>query len=301
MSSPADTGPVQRPHLSPYLVLFVSVAAISWSAPLIRLTDVGALTVSFWRLTLSIPIICVALTVRGEWSALRQLSRGQWLAAAAAGILLAAHFWTWIASLRLTTVAASVALLSTQPVWVAIFAIVTLGERPSRRQWLGIAVAVGGSVLVAKGDWGRGGDAIIGDALALLAACIVAGYYVIGRGLRRNLGVWPYVAVVNSFAALALLVALLLMGIPVAGPFQTGDWLVFGALAIGPMIIGHTGQNYALAYLPAFAVNLSLLGEPVVATIIAWLLPAIAEPPPVEAVAGGALILTGILLGMRRK
>jgi drug/metabolite transporter (DMT)-like permease len=290
-----------RGHVSPYLVLVVSVAAISWAAPLIRLTDVGALTVSFWRLVLAIPAVCIALTTRGEWGALKGLSRAQWLSAAAAGIFLAAHFWTWIASLRLTTVAASVALVSTQPVWVAIFAIITLGERPAPRQWAGIGMAVAGSALVARGDWGRGGDAILGDLLALSGAILVAGYYVIGRRLRQDLGVWPYVALVYSFAALALLFGLLAMGEPVAGPFQPADWLVFAALAAGPMLIGHTGQNYALAFLPAFAVNLSLLGEPVIATVIAWLLPAIAEPPPVEAVAGGALILAGILLGLRRR
>lgn len=299
--STSVSGAPERGHASPYLVLVISVAAVSWAAPLIRLTDVGALTVSFWRLVLAIPVVCIALTVRGEWPAVRALSRGQWLAAAASGIFLAAHFWTWIASLRLTTVAASVALLSTQPVWVAIFAIVTLGERPTRRQWAGIAIAVAGSAIVARGDWGRGGAALLGDALSLVGAFLVAGYYVIGRGLRRNLSVWPYVAVVYSFAALALLVMLVAMGVPIRGPFQAADWLVFSALAAGPMLIGHTGQNYALAYLPAFAVNLSLLGEPVIATVIAWLLPAIAEPPPIEAIAGGALILTGILLGLRRR
>ena len=103
---------------------------------------------------------------------------------------------------------------------------------------------------------------------------------------------------VYGCAALTLAAGLLLTGEPLASGHTDVDWLVFLGLAVGPMMIGHTGQNWALRYLPAYAVNLSLLGEPVGATLIAWLLPGIAEVPPLQAVVGGALILTGILLGM---
>jgi drug/metabolite transporter (DMT)-like permease len=282
-------------------VLFVSVLAMSWAAPLIRFSEAPALAISFWRLAFSLPLIGLLVTVRGEWGVVRALRLREWLVAGLAGVFLAGHFATWIASVGLTSIAASVALVSTQPVWVAFFAMLALGERPTRRQWGGIALAVLGAAVIGWGDRGGGPDPLLGDLLAVLGAILVAGYYVIGRSLRQRIAVWPYVLVVYGFAAATLLLALLAGGGPVAGPFTTTDWLVFLALAAGPMLIGHTGQNWALRYLPAFAVNLTLLGEPVGATLIAWLLPAIAEVPPMEALAGGMLILAGILLGLRRR
>jgi drug/metabolite transporter (DMT)-like permease len=288
-----------RPPLT-YAVLFLSVAAMSWAAPLIRFTDEAPLVISFWRLALSLPLIAGILTVRGEWSEFRELGPREWSIAAAAGIFLAAHFGTWIASVQLTSVAASVALVSTQPVWVAIFAMLFLGERPAPRQWIGIGVAVAGAAVIGWGDWGGGPEPLLGDTLALAGAFLVAAYYVLGRGLRRRVSLWPYVAVVYGSATLALLVLLVATRSPVLGPFEPADWLVFVALAVGPMMVGHTAQNWALRYLPAYAVNLTLLGEPVGATMIAWTLPAIAEAPPATAVAGGALILSGIVIGLRR-
>jgi drug/metabolite transporter (DMT)-like permease len=231
----------------------------------------------------------------------RALRGREWAVAGVAGVFLAGHFASWIASVSLTSVAASVALVSTQPVWVALFAMVALRERPRPQQWLGIVVAVLGAAWIGWGDMEAGPEPLRGDLLALLGALLVAAYYVIGRGLRRRIDLWPYVAVVYGAATLALLVALLATRTPLAAPYTSVDWLVFLALAVGPMMIGHTGQNYALRYLPAYAVNLSLLGEPVGATLIAWMLPGIAEVPTAAALGGGALILGGILLGLRRR
>src|SRR5690606_10604668 len=108
-----------------------------------------------------------------------------WMVAAMAGVFLAAHFATWIASVHLTSVAASVALVATQPVWVALFAMAALRESPTAAQWIGIAVAVPGAALIGWGDQGGGSNALLGDALALAGAVLVAAYYVIGRGLRQ--------------------------------------------------------------------------------------------------------------------
>lgn len=292
---------VERPPFAPGLVLLASVLAISWAAPLIRLTDAPAIAISFWRLAFSMVFIGGMLTARREWRELRRLTAREWAIAALAGALLAGHFVSWIASVSLTSVAASVALVSTQPVWVALFGAFWLAERPSARQWLGIAVAVLGAAWIGWGDVAGGPDPIRGDTLALLGAFFVAAYYVIGRGLRRSISLWPYVAVVYGAATVTLLLAMQLGDVPLARGYGQGDWLVFLALAAGPMMIGHTGQNWALRYMPAYVVNLSLLGEPVGATLIAWMLPWVAEVPPAQAVVGGALILTGIALGMRRR
>src|SRR5690606_21561439 len=124
---------------------------------------------------------------------------------------------------------------------------------------------------------------------------------VIGRRLRGRIDVWPYVAVVYGCAAGVLLAISLALGVPLVEGYGRTDWLVFAGQALGPMMIGHTGQNWALRYLPAYVVSLFLLGEPVGSTLIAWLLPGISETPPVQALLGGTLILMGIVLGMRRR
>ena len=290
----------ERPPVPPAAVLLLSVIAVSWAAPLVRLADAPALAVAFWRLAFSCLLIGVLLTLRGEWGQVRELGRREWALSCLAGAFLAGHFVTWIASLGLTTVAASVVLVNTQPLWVALLSIPLLGERPRRLQWAGIALAMLGAAWVGWGDLGRTLGSLRGDLLALSGAILAAFYYVIGRGLRRGMTIWPYVGVVYGAATLVLLVAMAGSGTSFTG-YTSTDWLVFVGLAAGPMMIGHTGQNWALRYLPAYVVNLSLLGEPVGATLIAWLLPGIRESPPVSLLAGGGMILIGIIMGMRRR
>lgn len=290
----------ERPPVSPGVVLVLSVFALSWAGPLVRFTGAPALAISFWRLAIACGIVGVLLLVRGEWRELRLLHRRDWALAGLAGLFLAGHFVTWIASLQLTTVAASVVLVSTQPLWVALLSIPFLRERPRPVQWAGIGLAMAGAAWVGWGGGSGGAGNVQGNLLALSGAALAAAYYVLGRGLRRRVSIWPYVGVVYGGAALMLLLALIVSGTPVVG-YATNDWVVFAALAIGPMMIGHTGQNWALRYLPAYAVNVSLLGEPVGATIIAWLLPGIRETPPAAVLLGGALILVGIAMGMRRR
>lgn len=294
---PDATGSIPPPAISPWLALVVAVAAISWAGPLVRLATAPALSVAAWRMVFSMVFIGIVLAARGSVLKGARLSGREWAWAVAGGLLLAGHFWSWIASLRYTSVASSVVLVSLQPFIVAVLSAVLLSEHPTRRQWLGISVAMAGAMTVGWGDFALGPRALFGDALAFLAAWLVAGYYLIGRVLRRKLDLWAYVAVVYGVAALALLAAVAVTpGSPMVG-FPLGDWLVFLALAAGPMMLGHTGVNYAIRYVPAYVANLFLLGEPIGATLIAWLLPAIAEIPPPQTLAGGALILLGIALG----
>ena len=296
----AEAEPPEPPPVPPWTVLLLSVCAISWGGPLVRFAGAPPLAISFWRLALSCGLIALVLTYRGEWREVRGLRRREWLLSSFAGAFLAGHFVTWIASVELTTVAASVVLVSTQPLWVALLSIPLLGERPHRMQWAGILLAFAGAVWVGWGDLGGSLGSLRGDLLALSGAILAAFYFVIGRNLRRGMTIWPYVAVVYGAATGFLLLAMLVSGVPLTG-YPSTDWMVFLALALGPMMIGHTGQNWALRYLPAYVVNVSLLGEPVGATLIAWLLPAIGETPSSAVLLGGALILVGIIMGMRRR
>ncbi len=296
--APFRESPWDHPPVPPALVLGGAVLAFSWAGPLVRLTDAPALAVAAWRLLFSVAFVGLVLASRRTGSGWSRLSARGWLLAVGAGLLLAGHFWTWIASLRFTTVANSVVLVSTQPLFVGLLSLLFLGERPIRREWIGIAVAVVGAGLIGWGDVAVGGTALLGDALALMGAVLAAGYYVAGRSLRQTLDLWSYVGVVYGVAALALTGAVLASPeVPFTG-YGPPDWAVFLALAAGPMMVGHTGLNYALRYMRAYLANLAVLGEPVGATLIAWLLPAIAERPSWETVVGGLLILSGVAVAL---
>jgi len=272
--------------MSPLLVLILAVLATTYAGPIVRLAAAPALAIAFWRLTLVLPVTG-GLATR-ERSAVK---RDEALLMVGSGLLLAAHFWTWIASLRFTTVASSVVLVSLKPIFVWGLAALWLHEHPSRREGWGIAVAVVGATLIGIGDARLSLGALGGDALALAGALTAAGYYVIGRRVRATVGVWTYATVVYAVAAVTLAAVGLLRHVPLIG-FAGRDWAVFGALAAGPMLVGHTGMNYALKHYRATTVNAAALGEPVGATLIAWL--GLHETPPLLALLGGAVVVAGI-------
>jgi len=272
--------------MSPLVVLILAVLATTYAGPIVRLAAAPALAIAFWRLTLVLPVTG-GLAIR-ERSTVR---RGEGLLMVASGVLLAAHFWTWIASLRFTTVASSVVLVSLKPIFVWALAAAWLHEHPSRREAWGIGIAVLGATLIGIGDARMSLGALGGDLLALAGAVTAAGYYVIGRRVRATVGVWTYASVVYAVAALALAAVALSRGVPLIG-FAGGDWAVFGALAAGPMLVGHTGMNYALKHYRATTVNVAALGEPVGATLIAWLW--LHESPPALVLIGGAVVVAGI-------
>ncbi len=293
----------QPPPFPPVLVLAAAVVAFSWAGPLVRFTDAAALAVSAWRLLFSVAFVAAMLAFRPDSRrALAGLGLRDLGLALAAGACLALHFWSWIASIDYTTVASSVVLVSTQPLWVAVISAAFLREIPRRGEWVGLGVAVLGAAWIGWGDMALGPQALLGDALALGAAFLAAAYYSIGRALRPKLDLWSYVALVYGMAALMLLgLVLATPGVPLVRGYGAVDWAVFVALAAGPMMIGHTGVNYALRYLRAYMANLAVLGEPVGATLIAWLLPAIGERPGPSLLGGGFLILVGVALTLRAR
>jgi drug/metabolite transporter (DMT)-like permease len=287
----------EHPILPPGLALFGAVAAVSFAGPLVRFSTAAALVISAWRLLFSVAIIGLILLLRTRTMDSVRLGPRDWLLGGGAGLLLAGHFWAWVASIQLTTIASSTVLVSTQPLFVGILSVVFLNEHPDRRQWLGIGVAVVGATVIGWGDFGAGREAFLGDGLALSAGLMAAGYFTIGRRLRRRMDIWSYTFLVYGAAAVPLSLAVLASPTLSMRGHSLTDWAVFLGLAAVPMMLGHTGINYALRYLPAYVANLASLGEPIGATLIAWLLPAIGETPPVQTVLGGFLILTGIALG----
>jgi drug/metabolite transporter (DMT)-like permease len=270
----------------------------------VRLSAAHPIAIATWRLGFSLLIIAGFLVGTGSWRQWRGVSRRDLAIAGGAGVMLALHFWSWNASLALTTVAASVVLVNLQPAIVAAASALWLREAPSRGQWIGIALAMIGALVVAApdvlaGGTALGGRALLGDLLAVLGAVTAAAYYLAGRRLRVRLDLWAYVGLVYGACFLTLLLLALALGVPLL-PQPPREIAIFAALALGPMMLGHTGMNWALRYLPAYAVNLTVLGEPVGATILAALIPGIGEIPTPVTILGGVLILVGVFVTLRR-
>ncbi len=294
------------PIIPPALGLAVGVTAASTASTFIRLAQgsMTSLAVAAWRLTIAALILApfALATCRREW---RALTRRDWGLLAVSGLLLAAHFYTWITSLALTSVAASVVLVATAPLFVGAISHFFLKERMSRQMVIGMAVALAGSLIIGLADAGEGTHQITGDLLALLGALAVAGYMLIGRRLRAPqqtaaahtaaavpLSLLAYVFPVYGTAALALMGAALFGGVTLGGyPAQTWLWLTL--MAVFPQIVGHSTLNWALGHVSATFVALAVLAEPIGSTLLAWLI--LREPPTFSTIIGGVLILIGIM------
>jgi drug/metabolite transporter (DMT)-like permease len=284
-------------RISVYLVLAMGVFAVGWAAIFIRLADAPALSTAAFRLTFaSLPVAGYA--VARHRSDLWGLGRADWWLLAGSGVALAVHFAAWIASLQLTTVASSVALVTTQPLWAAVIAAAVLGERVTRGTLVAILVATAGGALIGVRDFAAGGDALWGDALALVGAVCAAVYFTIGRRLRATLDLPTYIGVVYPVAALVLLGTALVARRPLSG-FPAETWLMFLLLALVPQLVGHSSLNWAVRYLPAHVVTVALLGEPVISTVLA--IPILGEEPGVLRVIGGAVTLVGVYLAIREE
>lgn len=272
--------------------LVIGVLAISWGSILVRLCDAPSLGIAFYRLLFS--TILVALP--GWHHARPGVGVRTYLLAIAAGFLLSLHFALWISSLAYTTVASSVVLVSTQPVFTAVLGPFLLRENPGARGWAAVALALTGSAILAGGDWRLGESALFGDALALGGALTASVYLMIGRCVRERIGFWHYIVVVYGTAAASLGWMAVAAGTDLGG-YPSATWLWLVLLAIGPNLMGHGLLNWSVRHLRALVVNLAVLGEPVLATIYAAIL--FAEIPGWAFYAGSVPILTGILLAVR--
>jgi drug/metabolite transporter (DMT)-like permease len=283
--------------ISPYLGMAAGVVAVSTAAIAIRLAQEGApsLSVAAWRLTLASAILA-PLALGRYRDELFQLTRSELKRAVIAGVFLALHFAAWISSLEFTSVAASVVLVATNPLFVGLLSPLLLGEAAPRLMLVGILIAVIGSGVIGLDGLGGGPDPLIGDLLALAGAVCAAGYMMIGRTLRRALSLLTYIFVVYGVAAITLLLAVLVAGQPMGGfSLDTYGWLLY--LAVGPQLVGHTSFNWALRYLSAAYVTVTLLSEPIGSSLLAWAL--FDEPPTQLEIFGGALILAGIAVASR--
>jgi len=282
------------PRVPAEIGLVTAVAAVSVGAILVRWSHAPSSVAAFYRvLFTTLPLIPVAVWwYRDEF---RRIGRRDLVFATLSGVALALHFAAWFESLEWTSVAASVTLVQAQPVFVALGAWLLLSECVTRRVAVGITVAVGGMAVMSLGDLVGGvlvgPNPLYGNSLALFGAVMAAGYVLAGRSLRQRLALVPYVVVVYGVCTVSLLAIVIIEGHPLTG-YPTREWLVFAGLAIGPGLFGHTVINWALAHVDSSVVSVSLLGEPVGATILAFIL--LSEVPTTFTVVGGGVVLVGI-------
>jgi len=254
----------------------VGIVAISFAAIFIRLCDdVPSLMIATYRLTISsIVLVCIA-KLRGF--RLGSFTRRQLLLGMLGGLFLALHFWLWISSLKFTSVASSVVLVTTNPIFVGLFSYLLFKERQSPELILGIFLSFSGSIILAIGDSGLGGlsvqnpSQLLGDTLALLGAIMVSGYLMVGSYLREKMDILSYVSIVYSFSALLLLATSVCLEIPFTG-YKASSYLYMALLAVAPQLIGHTVINWALKHLKTSMVAITILGEPIGASILAYLI-----------------------------
>lgn len=284
---------VERPGFPPNLVMLVSISAVSTASILIRLAESPPMAVATWRLLLSTLMLLPFFMHRGGFAKLRAMGRGDLLALGGVGIALAVHFASWITSLSYTSVASSVIFVHVDPIFVALVSHFLLGERVNKRVAIGIGVAFVGATIIALGDLGVGEENLFGDALSIIGAVALGVYLMAGRRLRQKLDLTTYVTPVYAVSAVVLALGSVAVGVPLIG-YDARVIILFATIALVPMIFGHTLYNWVLKWISAPVVSISLLGEPVGASLLAFLI--LGESPAPLALVGGAVTLAGILV-----
>jgi drug/metabolite transporter (DMT)-like permease len=287
---------LDRPPTADLALLALAVAAVSTSAPLIREAGVPTLAVAAWRNVLGaavvVPLVALRPSVRHE---LRTAAPADRRLAAASGLLLGAHFATWIPSLAYTSVASSVALVATQPVWAALLA--RLRGAPVRRAaWVGILVALAGSITLSGVDLSVSARSLFGDVLALVGGVLAAAYVTVGARARAAVSTPVFTAVAWSTAAVGLVLVCLVGRVPLAG-WDGRSWAYLVALTVAAQLLGHAVIGRVLRTTSATVVSVAILGEAVGATLLAWAW--FGERPSWALVPAGVLIGTGVVVVVR--
>lgn len=289
------------------IALVIATFAVSTASILIRLAQRdGAPSMVIAALRMSFAVFMLApVALTRHWDEIRRFTRTEILLGVLSGVFLAAHFVTWITSLEYTNVVSSVVLVGTGPLWVALLSPMLLKERVSRGAVFGLVLALLGGTLIGLSGWcsisgglscrsmgdALGGAMMRGNFLALTGAWAVTGYLIIGRKLRAGMSLLPYIFLVYGMAAITLVVLMFLTGnAPFGYKPQTYGWIFL--LAAVPQLIGHTTYNWALKYLTATLVAITVLGEPIGSAILAFFI--LKEIPVFLTIAGGVFILVGI-------
>ncbi|KPL05036.1 MAG: hypothetical protein AMJ73_02870 [candidate division Zixibacteria bacterium SM1_73] len=274
------------------LLLFVAVVAVSWAAIFIKLTGAPPLATAFYRMSFA-TLFILPLALRKALPEIIKIKGKILIVSLFSGIFLGLHFATWITSLDYTSISNSVVLVTTQPIFVAILSHLLLKEKINLTILSAILLALSGSFIISGGDFRVGKANFFGDVLALIGAIMAAAYLMCGRVVRQKLSLFSYIFMVYFISALVLGVLCVISGTPLY-PYSPKTFLWFILLGLIPTVIGHTLYNWALKYLKAYLVGITILGEPVGATILAYLI--FKQIPPTLTYLGAVAIFMGIFL-----
>lgn len=278
-----------------YLILFLGVVGVSFSAILIRFAQAPASVIAFYRLLFAC-LLTLPYTLLYQHTYLKNLTKKELLYSVASGIFLAAHFLTWIQSLSLTTIASSTVLVSLQPVFTMILGYLLYREKLPWLSGIGMTVAIGGSVIMGISDFQVDRAHLLGDALALSGGIFASFYMLIGRKLRVNVPAATYCTLVYGACAVTLFLFNITFSVSMTG-VGSQNLMIFMALALVCTLGGHSIFNWSLKHLEAVKVSTACLGEPLGATFLAYVL--LNERPGSLQLMSGAIILFGLFLFLR--
>ncbi len=274
-----------------YLVLSVAILAVSMAAIFVRLTNAPALIVAAYRLSFA-SIFLLPISIRALARAKPNKQNIAW--SIVAGAFLALHFATWISSLYFTSVAASVSIVATTPLWVTLFNWWIYGKSPSFMVLLAVLIAISGGALIGFGDFSTGSRPLLGDSLSLLGAIAAAAYLLIGRHVQKHdVSLNAYVAMAYGAAALFLLPLPYFFSLSYY-PYDLKTIFFLILLALIPQMVGHTGINFAIKNLDPTIVSTMILLEPVLSSIFAMII--FKEIPGLTTLLGALLLLVGVAI-----
>jgi drug/metabolite transporter (DMT)-like permease len=293
LNSEATSGSGASSALTRYALLAIGIAGLSMAGVLYKLTSAPIVAVVAYRMILAVAMMLpLVYFSRTSVNPLRQapIARTDIAAAAASGALFALDVTLWAISITFTSVSSAALLVSMDPIFVAIFAAVIFGERPSWPMIAGMAIAASGAALITVGDFHISGRAFIGDVLALAAAFAETGYLLLGRHVRKRVDTLRYAAIVYTACAVCVWLALFALRVPAA--ISGHDLAVCAALALFPTVLGHTLVSRSLGLMPAAVVAFAFLSQPIMTAALAYLVlhQVIA---PLTAI-GGTIALVGI-------
>ena len=254
-----------------YLILFGGVLALSTSAIWVRVAEAPSGVTAFYRLAITAAVLLPFYLFSGNCRReVRALSPSQWLRTMAAGGFLALHYLLWFESLNYTSIASSTVIVCLQPLFSIVLERVILKSHFRPAALIGCGIALLGSVIIGFGDFQISGLSLLGDVLAFVAAGVISGYYFLGQTIRKEVSALTYSVLAYFTSAAVLLLYTLVRGEPLTG-YSSQTWLAFVGIALIATVGGQFVFNLLLKQLPASAVTMSILGEPIGTCILAYL------------------------------
>lgn len=275
-----------------YVAIAIGVISLALSAIFVKMSQSPSGLTAFYRMAITV-LIMLPFFVRNNVSELFAFTKKDWIICSAAGALLALHFILWFESLNYTSVASSTVLVTLQPLFAFVGTYLFFKEKVSFKAIVAGCIAITGSVLISWGDFQISGTAFYGDMLALVACALVTGYFLLGQSVRGHISLTSYTIVVYSASTVVLMIYVLIFErtfIPTANT----DWLYFVLLAIIPNILGHNLFNWAIKWVGANTISMTILLEPVGATILAFIV--FDEILIRSQIIGGIIVLLGLML-----